>query len=58
MKVIDLSFVDSFSLVYFISKGSIKFVTEISQGIFSLSQGTFFGEIEILENVIATCKHV
>jgi len=38
-------------IVFFISKGSIKFVTEISQGIFSLSQGTFFGEMELFEGV-------
>jgi len=35
--------------IYFISKGSIKLVTDSGQGIFTLVQGTHFGELEILE---------
>jgi len=35
--------------IYFISKGSIKLVTDGGQGIFTLVQGTHFGELELLE---------
>lgn len=38
-------------IVYFISKGAVKFVTESAQGIFSVAEGTYFGEMEILEEV-------
>ena len=40
------------SLVYFIAKGSVKLVSENGEGIFSFVEGTFFGELEILDNVI------
>ena len=39
-------------LVYFISRGSVQFVTGTAKGIFSVSQGTYFGEIELLEGVL------
>jgi len=41
--------------VYFIVKGSIKFVTGSSQNIFSLAEGTYFGEIEVLESTKRRC---
>ncbi len=37
--------------VYFISKGSVKLVSEDGEGIFSFIEGTYFGELEILDNV-------
>lgn len=46
-----LKFILLTSIVYFISKGSIKMVTEYGQGIYTLVQGTYFGELEILEEV-------
>ena len=38
-------------LVYFISKGSVKMVTENGTGIYTLLQGTYFGELEIIDDV-------
>ena len=37
--------------VFFISKGSIRMVNQSQDDIYSLMEGTYFGEIEILENV-------
>ncbi len=38
-------------LVFFISKGGVKLMNEREQGIYSMIEGTYFGEIELLENV-------
>jgi CRP-like cAMP-binding protein len=37
--------------VFFISKGSIRMVNENQDDIYSLMEGTYFGEIEVLEGV-------
>lgn len=39
-------------LVYFVSKGAVKFVTEAAEGIYCLTEGTYFGEVEMIEGVI------
>ena len=48
----------SIHLVYFISKGSVKMVTENGTGIYTLLQGTYFGELEIIEDVSFYCISV
>lgn len=44
-----------FKIVYFISKGSIKFTTEYAQDIYSLSEGTLFGEVEVIHKTKRLC---
>ncbi len=37
--------------VFFISKGSVKLVNEFGQSIYAFTEGTYFGEVETIEDV-------
>ena len=42
--------------MYFISKGSVKLVNEFGQSIYAFTEGTYFGEVETIEDVIFIVK--